>query len=103
MTKSTVESFSEVVVDLTEKALIRILHVDDEAGFLKGAKQILEMEGAFQVDTAVSVEEALEKMKKPYDAVVCDYQMPRKDGLEFLKKLRASGNDIPFIIFKGLF
>jgi len=102
MTKSTAESLTEVVVDLTEKAPIRILHVDDETGFLKVAKQCLEMEGTFQVDTAVSVEEALKKMKKKtFDVIVSDYMMPEKDGLEFLKELREKKNNIPFIMFTG--
>ena len=64
MAKSTVESSTETVVGLTEKAPIHVLHVDDEAGFLKVAKQLLEMQGPFKVDTASSVEEALEKLKK---------------------------------------
>jgi PAS domain S-box-containing protein len=79
-----------------------VLHVDDEASFLNAARQILEMQGAFQVDAASSVEEAIIKMKeKEYDAIICDYIMPRKDGLQFLKGLRDSGNHIPFIIFTG--
>ena len=102
MVKSTVESLTEVVVDLAEKAPIQVLHVDDESSFLKVAKRCLEMEGTFQVDTASSVEEALKKMrKKTFDVIVSDYMMPEKDGLEFLKKLREKGNNIPFIIFTG--
>jgi PAS domain S-box-containing protein len=76
--------------------------VDDDACFLETAKPILEMQGAFQVETALSVKEAVEKMKKEeYDAIVSDYQMPRKDGLQFLKELKAKGNSIPFIVFTG--
>ena len=102
MVESTVESLSEVKAELTEKAPIHVLHVDDEASFLKSARQILEMQGTFQVETAVSVEEAQAKMKtKEFDAIVCDYVMPGKDGLEFLKELRESENNIPFIIFTG--
>ena len=102
MVEPIVGSLPEAVVDLTEKALIRVLHVDDEAGFLKTAKQILEMQGPFEVETASSVEEAQEKMKgRTFDAIVCDYMMPEKDGLEFLKELRDSENNITFIIFTG--
>jgi PAS domain S-box-containing protein len=97
-----VESHAEVVVDLNQKKPIRVLHVDDELGFLKIAKQCLEMQGAFQVDTASSAEEAMKKIKKEtYDAIVSDYQMPGKDGLQFLRELRANRNSIPFIIFTG--
>jgi len=85
-----------------EESPIRVLHVDDEAGLLKVAKQILEMQGNFEVETAASVEEAQEKMrKKEFDVIVSDYIMPGKDGLEFLKELRDSSNNIPFIIFTG--
>jgi DNA-binding response OmpR family regulator len=102
MAKPSIKSSSKAVVDLTEKTSIRVLHVDDEAGFLKVSKQCLEMQGAFQVDTASSVEEAMKKLrKKTYDAVLCDYVMPKKSGLEFLKELRENGNSIPFVMFTG--
>jgi DNA-binding NtrC family response regulator len=84
------------------EAPIWVLCVDDEAEFLESAKQLLELETSFQVDLACSVEDALEKMKsKVFDAVVSDYQMPGKSGLDFLKELRDSGNDVPFILFTG--
>jgi len=100
--ESVVQSHAKIVVGSDEKKLIRVVHVDDELGFLKVAKQCLEIQGPFHVDTAGSVEEALNKLKeKEYDAVVSDYQMPGKDGLEFLKELREKGNGIPFIMFTG--
>jgi PAS domain S-box-containing protein len=102
MVESVVQSHAEIVVGSSEKKLIRVLHVDDELGFLKVAKQCLELQGPFHVDTVGSVEEALNKLKeKEYDAVVSDYQMPGKDGLEFLEMLRKNGNTIPFIMFTG--
>jgi PAS domain S-box-containing protein len=101
MIKPVVESLPEAIVDLTEEALIRVLHVDDDADFLNTAKQILEMQGSFQVETARSVEEALEKMKKTFDVIVSDYVMPGKNGLDFLKELKDSGCNIPFILFTG--
>ena len=101
MTEYAIESTS-VVVGLHEEKPIRVLHVDDESDLLKIAEQCLELEGPFIVDAASSVEEAMEKLKeKAYDVVVSDYQMPGKDGLQFLKELRANRNSIPFIIFTG--
>jgi PAS domain S-box-containing protein len=102
MLESAVQSHAEIVVGSAEKPKIRVLHVDDEPALLKVAKQCLGMQGPFQVDTASSVEEALAKLEKEqYDAVVSDYQMPGKDGLEFLRELRQKGMGIPFVIFTG--
>ena len=101
MTESTITE-DLVSVGSQEEAPIRVLHVDDDTGFLRVAKQILEMQGSFEVETTSSVEGALEKMKeKAFDAVVSDYVMPEKSGLDFLKDLRRKGNTIPFIIFTG--
>jgi PAS domain S-box-containing protein len=99
-----IESHSSLgkVKDSNMKPAIRVLHVDDDLAFLKTGKQCLEVQGHFQVDDAPSVEEALEKLKKEdYDAVVSDYRMPGKDGLEFLRELRDAGNNIPFVMFTG--
>jgi PAS domain S-box-containing protein len=101
MAKATFVPLPETGVDLTE-APINVLHVDDETDCLKTSKQILETQGSFKVETATSVEEAQEKMrKKEFDAIISEYIMSGKDGLEFLKELRNSGNKIPFIIFTG--
>jgi PAS domain S-box-containing protein len=82
--------------------LIDVLCVDDDTGFLGLEKTLLERRPGQTVDTATSVREAMEKLRlKRYDAVVSDYRMPVEDGLEFLKELRMSGDDIPFILFTG--
>ncbi len=98
--KSSVESSIRVVIDLEEK--IRVLHVDDDSDFLKTAKQCLEMQGQFQVDTVISVKEARAKLEKEkYDVIISDYQMSGEDGLEFLKLIRGEGNATPFILLTG--
>jgi PAS domain S-box-containing protein len=100
MTKVAAESAHEIYVDLYKEKSIRVLHVDDDAGFLAVAKQCLEEQSQFQVDTALSAKEALKKLKcSEYDVIVSDYQMPGKNGLELLKELRQEGNDVPFILF----
>jgi DNA-binding NarL/FixJ family response regulator len=84
----------------SSKKQIKVLFVDDDEEFLKSAKQCLKLKGNFDIETAFSVDEALEKMKtnKP-DAIICDIQMPLADGFEFLKALRDSEYDVPFIVF----
>ena len=102
MAESIVGSSIEAVLNVARAGTIKVLHVDDEPAFLEVSKQCLDIQGKFEVDTASSVNEAYEKLKKTeYDAVVSDYQMPGKDGLEFLKELRQKGNTVPFIVFTG--
>ena len=82
--------------------MISVLYVDDEATLLELGKCYLEKDTRFFIDTAHSAPQALEKMRSwTYDAVVSDYQMPEMNGIEFLKRIRSSGNTIPFIIFTG--
>lgn len=83
-----------------KKELIEILFVDDDKEFLESAKQCLKLQGNFNIETAYSVEDALEKMKaKKPDAIICDIQMPLADGFEFLKMLQDKEYDVPFIVF----
>ncbi|MDD1682044.1 MAG: PAS domain S-box protein, partial [Methanoregula sp.] len=82
--------------------MFSILYVDDEPGLLEIGKMFLEQGGRFSVETITSAAEALEILRTGhYDAIISDYQMPVIDGIEFLKRVRASGNTVPFIIFTG--
>ena len=60
----TTESTPESELDLAQKRLVKVLHVDDETGFTKAAKLIIEEQGNFEMDVATSVNNALEKMKQ---------------------------------------
>jgi PAS domain S-box-containing protein len=85
-----------------QKRGFRVLHVDDDPCILQVSKEILELEGNFEVDTALSVDEACKKLEQQtYDAVISDYEMPQKNGLQFLKELRQQKNGIPFVLFTG--
>jgi len=82
--------------------MFSVLYVDDEPELLQIGKIFLERHGKFRVDTATSASEAMTLLESGnYEAIVSDYQMPVMDGIAFLKKIRASGNTIPFIIFTG--
>lgn len=59
----------------------------------------LETNREFQVENANSVLEARSKLKfGKYDVILSDYQMPQKNGLEFLTELRCCGIMTPFIL-----
>lgn len=84
-----------IVVEVTDlapsnkKSVFRVLHVDDDFSILDVSKQILMEIGNFEVETACCVEEALTKLEtNHYDAVISDYEMPLKNGLQFLQELR---------------
>jgi PAS domain S-box-containing protein len=99
---SPVTAFTEVREANGEPPVISVLYVDDEHALLEPTKLSLEKRGNISVDTSTSAREALEKMQtRTYDVIISDYQMPRMNGIEFLKQLRESGNLIPFIIFTG--
>lgn len=84
------------------KNKISILYVDDEEHLLTLGKLFLERTGDFMVDIMTSGQEALSSSRiQSYDAVISDYQMPRMDGIAFLKAFREQFEDIPFILFTG--
>ncbi|MCW4028721.1 MAG: PAS domain S-box protein [Candidatus Bathyarchaeota archaeon] len=96
----TVNSTDLTFLDKTQE--IHVLHVDDDACMLEITKQILLTEGNFKIDTALNVDDALKKLETgDYDVVISDFEMPQKNGLEFLTQLRRSNNEIPFILFTG--
>ena len=82
--------------------LISVLAVDDEPELGYLSKEFLEMPGDIKVDIFTSVAGARAALsEKRYDAIVSDYQMPSEDGIQFLRSLRASGDQTPFILFTG--
>ncbi|MEA3369183.1 MAG: response regulator [Candidatus Ratteibacteria bacterium] len=76
----------------------KVLVVDDEPDFLKIIRKRLET-SHYEVITAASGKEALDKIKKDKpDAVFLDILMPELDGLETLKKIRRKAKDLPVFI-----
>ncbi len=82
---------------------MHILHVDDDNLFLELSESVLKREAVdIKIHSAASASEAFGLIATQHiDAIVSDFQMPEMDGLEFLAELRATGNQIPFIIFTG--
>jgi DNA-binding response OmpR family regulator len=75
----------------------RILVIEDDDGARTGLKSLLSEEG-YSVRTAESGHAALDcaSVFEP-DAVVCDFNLPDLNGLQVVRRLRATGRKI-FII-----
>src|SRR5580693_7133477 len=78
-----------------------ILVLDDEHGIITTLQKALTLEG-YGVDVAGGIAVAEEKLqKKSYDIALLDVSLPDGDGVDLLKRLRASGNDLPVVMMSG--
>ena len=77
---------------------MRILVVDDDRAVRDSLRRSLQFNG-YEVETASDGAEALARVPiaRP-DAIVMDVMMPRLDGLEATKALRAAGSDLPILV-----
>ena len=79
-----------------------VLVVDDDASSRSALSALLDAEG-FDVSAAEDGVEALESLaERSVDIVITDYQMPRMDGLEPLRKIRESYGDLVVIMLTGV-
>ena len=70
---------------------MRILVVDDEPAVREAVDRALRLEG-YQTELAADGAEALDALAdRTPDALVLDVLMPRVDGLEVCRRLRAAG------------
>ncbi|GAB4457612.1 MAG: response regulator transcription factor [Anaerolineales bacterium] len=75
-----------------------ILLVDDEPSILQLSRMYLEREG-FRVESAQDGESAFQEVERLHPAlVVLDIMLPKVDGFEVCRRLRASQNDIPILM-----
>jgi CheY-like chemotaxis protein len=79
-----------------------VLCVDKNPVQLESCKNFLEREKDIHVQTALSADEALERMKTvSVDAIIADYDLPGSDTLQFLRIVREMHPGILFILFTG--
>ncbi|WP_123537859.1 hybrid sensor histidine kinase/response regulator [Halosimplex salinum] len=83
---------------------IRVLHVDDEPDLADLVATFLEREDErLTVETAATVADGMARLDETnIDCVVSDYEMPGRNGLEFLEAVRTGRPDLPFILFTGM-
>lgn len=82
---------------------IHILHVDDEPDFLElTATYLTREDDRFTIDTATSAADALDQLSElAVDCIISDYDMPGRNGIEFLRAVRENHPDRPFILYTG--
>jgi len=79
----------------------KILIADDEKNTREGLKLLLQNR-ALDIRLAADGEEALQIARaEPVDLVLADLKMPRLDGLELLKRLRAESPQTEIVILTG--
>lgn len=83
---------------------IRVLVVDDSALVRRAITDALQRDAAIEVvGVAHDPLIAMDKMPKLHpDVVTLDIEMPRMDGISYLRKLRSEGNQIPVVIVSSL-
>ena len=75
-----------------------ILLVDDEPSIVQLARMYLEREG-FRIESASDGESALERVTRQHPAlVVLDLMLPKLDGLEVCRLLRAAQNSVAILM-----
>ena len=82
---------------------IRTLHVDDDPGFAELTAEFLERnDSRISVVTEHRASDGLDRLASTdIDCIVSDYDMPGRNGIEFLAAVRAEFPDLPFILFTG--
>jgi two-component system response regulator MprA len=78
---------------------VNVLVVDDERAVRESLRRALELEG-YGVELAADGDEALVRLaaRAEPDAVVLDVLMPRVDGLEVCRRVRARGSRVPILM-----
>ena len=77
---------------------MKILVVDDEPAVRDSLRRALNLEG-YDVELAGDGQEALDLLGgNGVDAVLLDVSMPRLDGLEACRRLRAQGSSLPVLM-----
>lgn len=80
---------------------MKIMIIDDDFTTIEMLKNALEIHG-YECDAFDDAQEALENYEDyRYDIVLCDYYMPKINGVDVLKTLKSRNKDLVFILYSG--
>ena len=84
-------------------ATMRLLHVEDDSAFADlTATYLNRIDAPIDHEAARTVAEAGDRFEEePFDAVVCDYDLPDGSGIDFLERVRDVDPEFPFVLFTG--
>jgi len=84
-----------------EQVMANVLIVDDSSTMRKIISRSLRQAG-LPVDDIYEAGDGIEGLNalngKKVDLILSDINMPNMDGLEFIKQVRANGNDVPIVM-----
>ncbi|TAL35705.1 MAG: response regulator [Spirochaetes bacterium] len=82
---------------------LRILFLDDDENLLKGIARVLKAQRAdIGFSMCATCDEALRALEEQsFDAVVADYRMPGRDGLDFLEEVKARFPNTKRVLLTG--
>jgi DNA-binding response OmpR family regulator len=73
----------------------KIMTVDDEPDVAVTLRAVLQQSGLFEVDSFTDPQQALSSFApRKYDLVILDIRMPKMDGFDFYRKIRALDKEI---------
>ena len=77
---------------------MRILYAEDEKSLARAVSAIL-VKNNYSVDVVYDGESALDYLAtENYDGVILDVMMPKRDGFEVLRQMRARGDRTPVLL-----
>lgn len=81
--------------------MMRLLLIEDNASLRDATRQYMQ-EAGFIVDTAATGDEGLwSAQENRYDVVLLDLMLPKVDGMEILRRLRAKENPVHVLVMSA--
>ena len=84
--------------------LLPTLVIDDDHASLTLVSRALRLNGSYDVHTArdgLEAKDIVEANDVKFAMVICDWEMPNMDGLEFLEYFKPGNPDVPFVMLTG--
>lgn len=89
---------------MTPSETIKILYVDDDPDDLFLASTLLKgiPDTSYELESAASLEEAIPKLDKNFDAFLVDYRLGKDTGLELIREIKSLKKHAPVIMLTGM-